>query len=448
MDPNPPRHCFKSRCDYILGTDRSLFQAIRIKDPRHFTSDHYMLVGTLRAAPPKSHQKYLRGRKAFPLKPPKWGPITKSDSLYLALKNQTAPDPHPNHPRRPHWLSPTTLQFVDRRCVLRQNPHHDRAEARRLTRAINVGKKHDRLTRATETAHKIEAALSANDPQKAYGALKAWYKFTGDRPHKPTHHDLLTITKDFTALYTKEDPSPPGEPIPAMVAPFDITDSIPEEPEIRAALMRLRLHKAPGPSGMTVQHLRDWLAAAERKKNPDPTPWRALVDLIQHVFHSGNIPTQLCWSYLTLLPKPDGGARGIGLLEVLWKLIEAIIDTRVRAAVTLHDTLHGFLACRGTGTAILEVKLHQELAGIRKVPLFQVYLDLRKAYDTIDHPRLLQTFQDYGMGPNLIRLLTNFWEGHRIVPRQQGYNGPAIQASRGQIQGGIFPPMGFNLLAN
>ena len=52
------------------------------------------------------------------------------------------------------------------------------------------------------------------------------------------------------------------------------------------------------------------------------------------------------------------------------------------------------------------------------------------------------------MGQNLLRLLTNFWEGQRIVPCQQGYNGPAITSSRGQIQGGIFPPMGFNLLAD
>ena len=33
---------------------------------------------------------------------------------------------------------------------------------------------------------------------------------------------------DFTELYTKETPSPPDDPIPAMVAPFDIDDSTPK----------------------------------------------------------------------------------------------------------------------------------------------------------------------------------------------------------------------------
>ena len=35
----------------------------------------------------------------------------------------------------------------------------------------------------------------------------------------------------------------------------------------------------------------------------------------------------------------------------------------------------------GTGTAIMEVKLQQQLAWVDQEPLTQIYLDLRKAYD-------------------------------------------------------------------
>jgi hypothetical protein len=51
---------------------------------------------------------------------------------------------------------------------------------------------------------------------------------------------------------------------------------------------------------------------------------------------------ELQWSILVLLPKGNGGVRGIGLLELAWKHIEAIIDTRVKTAVRFHDSLHGF----------------------------------------------------------------------------------------------------------
>ena len=36
----------KSRTDYLLGTDRSLFRNVAVRDPRH-NSDHYMVVGHL-----------------------------------------------------------------------------------------------------------------------------------------------------------------------------------------------------------------------------------------------------------------------------------------------------------------------------------------------------------------------------------------------------------------
>ena len=41
------------------------------------------------------------------------------------------------------------------------------------------------------------------------------------------------------------------------------------------------------------------------------------------------------------------------MLEVMWKVVEGVIDTLVKAAVQFHDVLHGFHAGRGTGTAIM-----------------------------------------------------------------------------------------------
>ena len=49
--------------------------------------------------------------------------------------------------------------------------------------------------------------------------------------------------------------------------------------------------------------------------------------------------------------------------------------------LTLYDALHGFRAGRGTGTETLEENSVQQLVGIAHKPLFQVFLDVRKAYD-------------------------------------------------------------------
>ena len=59
----------RSRTDYLLGTDRSLFRNVYIRDPRHNT-DHFMVVGCLRSAPAQDHARYIKGRRKIPLKPP------------------------------------------------------------------------------------------------------------------------------------------------------------------------------------------------------------------------------------------------------------------------------------------------------------------------------------------------------------------------------------------
>ena len=52
-------------------------------------------------------------------------------------------------------------------------------------------------------------------------------------------------------------------------------------------------------------------------------------------------------------------------MEVMWKVVAAILNRRFKSSITYHDALHGFRAGRGTGTATLEAKLLQQLAALR-----------------------------------------------------------------------------------
>ena len=85
------------------------------------------------------------------------------------------------------------------------------------------------------------------------------------------------------------------------------------------------------------------------------------------------------------------------------------------SVIKLHNCLHGGLPCRGTGTAIMEVKLQQQLAWVEQAPLYQIYLDLRKAYDALDRGRCLEILAGYGVGPNLLRLQKKFWDDAKMV---------------------------------
>ena len=72
------------------------------------------------------------------------------------------------------------------------------------------------------------------------------------------------------------------------------------------------------------------------------------------------------------------------MVEVLWKFCAVVVNCRLKMSVALHEALNGFRTGRGKGMATLEAKLYQQLAGLTQNPLFQVFLDIRKAYKFLD----------------------------------------------------------------
>jgi hypothetical protein len=166
------------------------------------------------------------------------------------------------------------------------------------------------------------------------------------------------------------------------------------------------------------------------------------------MFTTGELPEPMSWALLVLLPKPSGGVRGIGLLEVIWKVCSSIVDARLKASISLHDSLHGFRSSRGTGTAILELILRMQLSHIQHRPLYLIFLDLSKAYDTLDRDRTLEILKGYGVGPNVLRLLQTFWNNLQVVARQSGYHSSPFRVSRGVTQGDVISPMIFNIVVD
>jgi hypothetical protein len=118
------------------------------------------------------------------------------------------------------------------------------------------------------------------------------------------------------------------------------------------------------------------------------------------------------------------------------------------SCLELHDCLHGGLPRQGTGTAIMEVKLNQQLAWVDQAPLYQIYLDLKKAYNALNRTRCLEILSGYGVGPNLLHLQKQFWSNAKMVCRAGGNFGEPFNAGWGVTQGGPLSGLVFNIYVN
>ena len=134
-----------------------------------------------------------------------------------------------------------------------------------------------------------------------------------------------------------------------------------------------------------------WLLGANREEDPEKPEasagaektWRKFVGLCRSLWRTGTIPQQMRWVITVLIPKGGGEYQGIGLMEPIWKVLERIMDHRLETIV-MHNSIHGCTQHRGTGTAIIEAKLAQQLAHLEQAPFYGVFIDLKKAFDAMD----------------------------------------------------------------
>jgi hypothetical protein len=123
-------------------------------------------------------------------------------------------------------------------------------------------------------------------------------------------------------------------------------------------------------------------------------------------FSGHRIPLAYALAVLVLIPrnkKEQGKFCGITLLAVMYyKLWGMIIYMRASAVIKFHPGIHVFCHHHGTDTAILETTLEMQMADMQSVPYFQIFLDLAKAFDSIDRDRMSDLLAGYGFAPNMI----------------------------------------------
>ena len=236
--------------------------------------------------------------------------------MFEELKASCEPLPVKERPRK-KCISATTWALMDHRARLASGGRLTKRGSRGLKHQINASLKKDRQERTRSVGASVEANLDSGELASAWRDIKGWYRTVEDRAPNPCCETLETQTREREELYAKR--TPPGEPIPINVDPFEIRDETPEDDEIRAVVKALKPGRAGGASKIRAEHMKTWLRGMTDEEECGTVDagdkWRLFVWLIQSIWEQGCLPRQMQWVIVVLLPKGGGDFRGIGLIE-------------------------------------------------------------------------------------------------------------------------------------
>ena len=140
--------------------------------------------------------------------------------------------------------------------------------------------------------------------------------------------------------------------------------------------------------------------------------------MINQVFNTGIFPESLkLGKVIPVFKKGDSklinNYRPISLLPVISKVLEKIIDNQLSQLYfednkLFHDNQYGFRTGLSTEYATIELT-DRILSNMdrNEIP-FIIFLDLSKAFDTLDHTILLQKLKHYGIGGKALHLCESY----------------------------------------
>ncbi len=148
--------------------------------------------------------------------------------------------------------------------------------------------------------------------QEAFRHLKRWYRAALETTTRPCPQTTVKQMAECVKLYMQQDP--PGEPLPINIEPIPFYDGTPSEGEIRVAVAGLSHGRAGGASRMRAEDVKAWLHGIKLEEDPEVGPvnigagdnWRRFTLLVQAIWDHGEIPPQLLWAIIVLIPKGGG----------------------------------------------------------------------------------------------------------------------------------------------
>ena len=182
---------------------------------------------------------------------------------------------------------------------------------------------------------------------------------------------------------------------------------------------------------------------------------RCFHNIVVAVWQQEVVPQEWKDAIITVLfkkgdPYERGNFRGISLGAHAGKVVLKVVAMRLNAYCEWRkiflEAQYGFRVGRSTDDMIYVVRGVQELAREKDLPLFMCFIDLQKAYDSVDRSLLWKVLVRYGVPAKLISIIRQFHDGMRAcVCLNSGETSEWFAVEQGLRQGCVIAPDLFNI---
>ena len=219
-------------------------------------------------------------------------------------------------------------------------------------------------------------------------------------------------------------------------------DGPPTDDELIAALQKLRRRKAGGSSGILPEMILS--GGAEL--------WDRLLQLMEKIWEEQTVVQD--WKDAVVVPIPKKGNlnhcdnwRGISLLDVVGKLFGRILQERLQvlAESLLPESQCGFRKGRGCTDMIYVARQLLEKTREHDDKLYVLFVDLKKAYDSVPRPALWKVLDKCGVPPVMLKIIKSLHEGMQAAVRVNTEITRSFEVRNGLRQGCTLAPVLFNV---
>lgn len=341
------------------------------------------------------------------------------------------------------WMTEEILQLMDRRRTFKNKDPVKFGELQREIRSKIRNAKECQLSKECREIEELQAKHDFFNMYKKVKQTTGMQRNNGSGVLTDKNGNFLTSTeeklkewKDYVnRLFNDNRSAQHGANNNDGV---DITRT-----EVERALLGSKNGKAPGPDEVHVEILK--LLSEERSLT-------LLVDFFNSIYRSGTIPRDWLKSTFVTLPKKRNAKvcneyRTISLMSHALKLFLKILHSRIyrKCEEYIGDSQLGFRNGFGTREAMFGIQVLIQRCRDVNVDVFACFVDYEKAFDTVQHDKLIRILSQLGLDGRDLRIIGNLYWNQSASVRVDGQLTEEVSILRGVRQGCVLSPLLFNI---